>query len=308
MAFPPLYHAPLRFAGLLTLAMFCAGCEEDVNPFIGTELPFSVYGHINPQADTHAVRVFSIDDQLRLISPDPLDAQVSLLRLSDGQRSFWTDSVVQLANGDFRHVYWLAEPVRHGERYRLEVQRSDGRVTRSSDIRVPDDVTLQIIPPNENAVSTIELPVLIEGEPPALPRVEVNYTTFSVNGAGVTLSSLDAVISYTTRPLRRDNGWLLTIDLREDFRTVLRAYAEQELPFQFICSGPLTLNVHVGNEEWVSPIGVFDENFLVEPGTLSNIENGFGFFGAGYIETISWLPPDQMLFRAGFADCTGLSN
>ncbi|MEZ4703512.1 MAG: DUF4249 family protein [Rhodothermales bacterium] len=296
-------------AGALALALLLvAGCEEDVNPFIGTNLPYTVWGYINPKADTHAVRVFTIDDQLRLISPEPIDATVSLVRVSDGRRSFWVDSTVQLFNGDYRHIFWLAEPVTPGETYRLEVERSDGVVTRSEAVIVPDPIALELLPPNENVVSSIELPVLFRGDPPALPRVEVTYRTYSTNTAGVTTATLPVVISYTTRPIRRPEGWELLVQLRDDFRIIARSYAEQELPAQFICADSLQLDVHVGDAGWVSPVGVFDENFLVEPGTLSNIENGFGFFGAGYIESITWHPSDLLLVRAGFDDCTGVSN
>jgi len=110
-------------------------------------------------------------------------------------------------------------------------------------------------------------------------------------------------VSYSGKQVRREDRWSLTVALRDDFRLIARAYAQLELPGQLICAGEMRLDVHVGNAEWVSPVGAFDENVLVEPGTLTNIENGFGFFGAGYIETVAWLPPDLLLLRAGFSDC-----
>jgi hypothetical protein len=298
------YNWPARLAVIALLLGSMAGCEEDVNPFIGTDLPFSVYGFINPKADTHAVRVFTIDDQLRLITPGPIDADVSMLRRSDGARFTWRDSVIQLFNGDYRHVYWLSAPIDFGETYRLEIIRSDGVLTNSTDVVVPQPIAIEIVPPDENAVSTIELPIDLVGDPPALPRIDLIYTTFSTNTAGVVLAELPVPVSYTGKQLRREDRWSLTIDLREDFRFIARTYAELELPGTLLCAKQLRLEVHVGNAEWVSPIGVFDENVLVEPGTFDNIENGFGFFGAGYVDSVSWRPPDQLLLRAGFDDCT----
>jgi hypothetical protein len=303
--------APVRAAAgrLFALAWLCgaallAGCEEDVHPFIGTNLPFSVYGLVNPKADTHAVRVFTIDDELRLVSPDPIDAVVSLLHPASGERFFWQDSVIRLPNMDYRHVFWLAEPVIGGERYRLEVERSDGVVTRSEDVTVPLPIAIEIVPTDEQALSTLELPINLIGEPPALPRIELVYDTYSVNSAGIRQAELPVLISYTGQQIRREEGgWSLTITLRDDFRLIARTYAERELPSEFICAVSLRLDVHVGNAEWVSPIGVFDENFLVEPGTLNNIENGFGFFGAGFVETVTWLPPQLILLQAGFDEC-----
>ncbi len=301
-------HGLAAVLTLLVAAALLCGCEEDVNPFIGTELPFTVWGYVNPKADTHAIRVFSIDDRLRLISPEPLDAVVTTTRLADGRRTVWRDSVVQQFNGDYRHIFWTTEPVDYGESYRLDVVRSDGESSTSSDVRVPDPIAIEILEPNENAVANIELPILIAGTPPALPRIEVLYNTFSVNGQGVTIVEVPIRINYSGQVLRRDNGWLLNVALREDFREIARIYAENELPGQIICTDALVLQVHVANEEWVSPIGVFDENVLVEPGTLTNIQNGFGFFGAGYVEEISWLPSELLFVRAGFADCAGFRN
>ena len=60
------------------------------------------------------------------------------------------------------------------------------------------------------------------------------------------------------------------------------------------------MRVHVGDENWISPIGVFDPDFLVEPGTFSNVDNGFGYFGSGYVETIALRPPVALIRRAGF--------
>lgn len=298
-----LFGPPARLAVLVLLVSVLAGCEEDVNPFIGTDLPFSVYGLINPKADTHAVRVFTIDDQLRLITPGPIDAAVSLLRRSDGARFAWRDSVIQLFNGDYRHVYWLSEPIDYGGTYRLEIERSDGVITNSKDVVVPEPISIVIVPPNELAVNAIELPIELVGNPPALPRIDLTYSTYSVNLVGVTVAEVSVTVSYAGKQVRGEDRWSLTVPLREDFRLIARTYAERELPGQFICAGEMRLDVHVGNADWVSPVGVFDENVLVEPGTLTNIENGFGFFGAGYVETVTWLPPDLLLLRAGFDDC-----
>ena len=80
-------------------------------------------------------------------------------------------------------------------------------------------------------------------------------------------------------------------------------FIEKDLPRDFICTRELTLTVHIGNEEWVSPVGLFDPDVLVEPGTLSNISNGFGFFGAGYTESVTWDPSNLLLIQAGFINC-----
>ena len=44
----------------------------------------------------------------------------------------------------------------------------------------------------------------------------------------------------------------------------------------------LNLHVIVGDTAWSPPDGDFDFDILAQPGTLQNVQNGFGFIGGGY--------------------------
>ena len=291
-----------RFVAIVLFVSSLAACSDEVNPFIGTELPYSVWGTINPQADTQAVRVFLIDDVLQLVSAEPLDADVSILHIDTGDRYAMQDSIIQLRNGDFRHIFWARFNVEYFENYRIEVERSDGQLTRSANIQVPGPIQLNVIPANTNAVSNIIQTVHIEGEPPSLPRIDVHYEAYSVDNQGFRLDENVVTVSYSGTEVTRLDSLFLDIDLRADYRVIRQDFEDKQLD-GFICLDDIAIDIHVGNQSWRSPIGVFDENFLVEPGTLSNIENGFGYFGAGFVESVSVLPPNLLLVRAGFFDC-----
>ena len=43
---------------------------------------------------------------------------------------------------------------------------------------------------------------------------------------------------------------------------------------------------------------------LVQPGLMSNVDNGFGFVGAGYRIELTWLPDDDVVARSGFRPAT----
>lgn len=290
---------------ILTLVMatlLLTACNDEVNPFIGTELPYTVWGNINPQADTQAVRVFLIDDILQLVNPEPLDAEVRIINLDSGDQHVLRDSVIQLGNGDYRHIFWSAFDVAHLNTYRLEVERSDGQLTRSADIQVPAPITLEVLPTDPNAVSELIQRINIIGQPPALPRIEVTYNAFTVTSDRIRLEDNAVTLTYSSGIREVRDTLRLDLDLRADFRAIRANFDENDLG-GLICLESVDLNVHVGNASWESPIGVFDANFLVEPGSLSNIENGFGFFGAGYVESAQFLPRDLSLVRAGFFDC-----
>lgn len=294
-------------AGLVLVLLgllFTSSCSEDVNPFIGTELPYTIWGTVNPEADTQAVRVFLIDDILQLVSPDPLDAQVSIINVDANNRFVLQDSVIQLNNGDYRHIFWAAFDVNHNETYRVEVERSDGQLSKSANITVPGPISTEIIPANTNATSELIQSLVINGDPPSLPRIDVTYQTFSVNGNLVTLAENPVTISYANAPTLTQGELVLDLDLRKDFEIVREDFDAKSLP-GFICLESIDVDLHVGNAEWRSPTGEFDPNFLVEPGSLTNIENGFGFFGAGFVESRTIIPPSILQVRAGFFDCVG---
>ena len=94
---------------------------------------------------------------------------------------------------------------------------------------------------------------------------------------------------------------MATVRLSDDARLIF-----QEILFKPSCTLrdlrllEIELIVLVTNAEWVPPTGVYDAELLVEPGTFSNVENGFGFVGAGYPASFRWEPSESALLAAGF--------
>ena len=297
----------LRGPGLLLIFCLLVGCEEEIAPFSSIDFPFSIWGVINPQADTQAVRIFPIDPTLDLVPSETIDATTSVIDVDNDVRHVLVDSVTQLPSGDFRHTFWAQFEVVHGNRYRVEVERSDGLITRSDEVRVPEPISLSAPEPTDAQISDILLPVIIDGNPPSLPRIDVTYNSFSANNLGTRQQDNPITLNYANTPVIINDTLTLNIDMQEDFTTIRSIFNSRDLDGQ-ICIDNITIDVHVGNEEWRSPTGVFDPNVLVEPGTLSNVENGFGFFGAGFIESITVIPPATMQVRAGFFDCVAVSG
>lgn len=277
------------------------GCTTSVDPILGTEHPFTLWGVINPKTDTHTVRVFEIEDRLRLLSPEPLDVSVASTHIQSGERRVWRDSTVQLADGDFRHIFWATFQTRPGDIYSLEVTDSDGESSRTSSVTVPPPITFEVLPPDLDQLDPINLPVLIQGDPPQIPRIDVEYFAKTVPQLDSNLPIPNPVIiGYEGTLLAEGDNLLLNIDLRKDFQLIQRNFFVRGLPFDFITIDSLELRIHIGDKDWVSPVATFNPNLLVEPGTFSNVSNGFGFFGSGYMERAAWLPPGELLQRAGF--------
>ncbi|GIV59544.1 DUF4249 family protein [Rhodocaloribacter litoris] len=286
---------------VVMMLAWTTGCEEAVQPNLGIDLPYTLWGIFNPKADTQAVRVFEIEENLMLVRPEPIDAVVTSTDLTLGEQRVWQDSLIRLADGDYRHVFWSAFRAVPGHTYRLEVARSDG-ARSSAQVKVPPLVTLEVLEPDAQQVRQARQTLAVQGAAPSLPRVDLTYFVISAHSGGSQAVQSEVVLSHDGQAVRRDSGWTLEVDFSNSFFFILGLLDLQDRPVDIIELLEVEAHIHVGDENWVSPApgGRFDPDFLVEPGVFDNVENGFGFVGAGYVETIKWRPPDELLRHAGF--------
>ncbi len=275
----------LLFAFALTVTAW-SGCETAVDPVIETDLPFTMYGYFNPTSDTQAVRIFPIDGVLERTADQPLGAVVTSANLTTGDERVWSDSIITFPpRGEIGHVFWSNFRVAYEDRVQLTVERPDGAQSVVT-VDVPPEVISEILPGDE---TLFELPIEVRWyNAPNLIDIVVTYKTsvgsFSIN-YGVTQREIS-------------DGRAVLINFREDTRDILLLALAQGIRQVALTS--LELSLIVTNREWVPPDGNFDPNFLVEPGTFSNVANGFGFVGAGYRQSIEWTPAKSFLEAAGF--------
>ena len=270
----------------LLLLLFC-GCDESVDAVLGTEQAFTIYGHFNPRADTQAVRIFAIDPTIQTVHPGPLDANVISVDLATGHVHTWRDSVIRFSEHNYGHVYWARFTPAYGEAHRLSLERSDGNGSRVTVVMPPESEPMLVNP--LIAQDFVHLPVLWQ-DAPRLNHIRVRYHT---NRGTFTFD-------YPDDQEAQSGGQLATIlvyrDVREVFREIFRAYgATRDARLHAI-----EQIVLVSSEDWVPPGGIFDADLLIEPGTFSNVENGFGFVGAGYDASFYYEVPDSVAIAAGF--------
>jgi hypothetical protein len=280
---------------VLPLLLF-PGCTEDVTAVLGTERPFSIYGVLNPRSDTQWVRVFPVEGTLLPETGAPLDAQLTSLDLRTGEEWVWRDSLVQYANGSRGHVFWAPFRAEYEHDYRLELRRSDGATSRVT-VDVPALTTIVLLEP------TLHPPVLHVAFPGAVPRlirVRIEYwIRIREEGDG---STMPVVLISDLHVRHTAEGWRVLINLRQDFSEIINyvsALGLYDNTHGIVLMG-MTLSALVASHDWDPPGGDFDPNLLVEPHVMSNVENGFGFVGAGYRIERSWNPPGEIAVAAGF--------
>jgi len=273
-------------------AVAWVGCQEKVVSVVGTEMPFSLFGVLNPMADTQWVRVFPIESTLEPAGATPLLASFVSENMTNGNRQSWADSLIQESNGQYAHVYWSPFAVTFGQTYRLEVENPEGALTQ---------VTATIPPFSSLTLPKVQLkppplfPILVEGEVPKLIRIEVLYSYKYATALSVARGT--ALFSYDGVQERISGGWRLDINIARDSRLILEDLKSRVTINEDVGVKVVALNIKMiaANEAWNPPGGVFDPEILVQPGTLSNVENGFGFVGAGYRLEATWIPIDTLI-------------
>ncbi len=271
-------------------AVVLAGCEVGVVPVTGTDEPFSLYGSLTPQADTQWVRVFPIEDRLQRSTDEPIDALLTSQVLEAGTEHAWTDSVSVDTGGLYSHLYWSAFTAEHGATYRVVATRSDGARSMAT-VQVPSLARL-VMPPRAAAAPRV-MRALVAGEVPRLIRIEVTYRYRYRTAFGVDVGY--TTVSYENKERRVEGGWYIDVMPSEDLREVQVQLQMGQNETVSLRLTQLVLRLIVANEEWSPPGGEFDPDILVQPGTLSNVENGFGFIGAGYRLSATWVPFDTFL-------------
>ena len=293
--------APIACA-LLVLLLAGSSCQEEVSTAPGTDIPFSLYGVLNPEADTQWIRVYEVNNErLTPAHPAPLRADFTSTLLETSVTRTWQDSVMQLDNGTFGHFFWAAFRPDYNKTYRLVLRGSDERTSQVR-LHVPVRVATALRAPyvvdaGENA--GVILPLSIDGAAARLYRPEatylVRYGTFPEDVARLSLP-------YPDRPEQTNNGWLFEVNVSEDYHTILRDLMSRQL-YHSACGIKLlrvTLTVRIVNEGWMLPDFVTNVNQVAQPGVFSNVENGFGFVGSGYSEQARWDPSEEIVHETPF--------
>lgn len=283
---------------LSALLLPVIGCEEDVVAILGTDQSFSLYGVLTPEADTQWVRVYPIENRLEPIQPEPLDVTFTSTDLMSGQTRVWRDSTIQEPSGQYAHVFWAPFQAAYGHTYQLEVTGTADEKS-SVEVHVPDVAELVVQEPT----TTIRArqPVIVQGAVPGLIKIEVIYEVKFTEGAP-SETTRNISISYDGQQSQVENGWQIIVQLTRDYRTIVDRLSNSGLysPSFGVRLHGITMRMVAVNEDWHPPGGVFDPEVLVQPGTMSNVQNGFGFVGAGYRLETTWRPEEEVLDEAGF--------
>ncbi len=275
-----------RLLALLSLAALAAGCNDSVAPTLDTGRPFTMWGVLDPTESLQGIRVVPIGLVLdESGSTPPLDARVESVDVATGERVAWRDSLVRFASGATGHVFVASFQPRYDALYEVTATRSDGAASRVR-VRTPPAVE----PIALEVTSANVLPVLFT-QAPSLNIVHVTYVV-QMAGCGYDQATFDVPIDGGTYPF--DYGWRVDLPLGT-LAARLRSHFETQSAMALVSA---KVEGFVSNTEWRPIFGTpYDPEILVEPGTIENVENGFGFVGAGFTTSVLWRQdPEEALF------------
>lgn len=290
----------LLFLGLL---LPTTGCDTAVDPVLGTEQAYTFYGLLNPTDSTQTLHLYPIEDRLRpyaLSGSAAARVTVAPTETPDAE-TVWKGSVRRI-EGSVLYFYEAPIQVAYDTRYKVLARGPRGRT--SAEVRIPQEAHLVVGQP-DTLTTAVRQPVRVDAPVPNLLNVEVRYAIKFLPGQ-IEETTDTVAFSYEEETRSRENDWLIPIHLSRDHelmmeqlraRNVWRKRGYEEWGMKLL---GMRLLVTVGNRPWDPPPGGFDPELLVQPGTMSNVDNGFGFVAAGYGLSKEWLPDDAVLVKAGF--------
>ncbi len=284
-----------RFVFLLpALALvLLAGCDDAIETPGSLRGSYTLYGALDPTADTQAVRVVPVRDTIGLDEDVALPISVVSVDLATGAETPWRDSLVTFRDGQRGHVYSAVTRPAYGSRQRFVVRRDEGGEV-SALVAVPPRIEplRRTIRPTGPLQYAILMP-----DAPQLNRISVTYRLATSTGSGATVVR---EVDGSVGPV--EFGWEIVLDLAvADDLVVLDGLRQlpgveaRDLALQLI-----TIRGEIASEDWRPPGGVFDPDVLADPEALTNVRGGFGFVGAAYPFTIEIVPTPCDIQRTRF--------
>lgn len=288
----------LFFLFIFSASFLWAGCEEDVDPFVEEDRFFSVFGYLDTANSEQYLRVIQLRTEFASGGADVIDAIVSTTEVETGATTIWSDSLVSFSDGTVGHIFVGKMRPIPGYHYTLNVRREDGRgATATTQVPILESVLLsdpQILP--FGVTQKVVWPQV-----DFIPfRVEVWYRTLDTATDG--LPFREAAVIYGDDHGRvgeqTSEGWEVLVRYAEDKKEVGRqiGFGEGDQPILMSMGMRLTMT----DDQWRPPDGVFNPEILVQPGTFSNVEGGFGYFGSLNQFALEWTLNPAATAGAGY--------
>lgn len=301
---------------LIGLAILSSGCDQEtiISPFSGRDAYFSIYGYLSSNG-SQFVRVSPIRNDLdRDKTPVSLDVEVTTRAIGSGRTQTWSQVLPRLEDGQaglmfsdstFGHVFTSSFVPVVGETYEIEVVRPDGATTRAR-TKIPF-VNKPVLGPYRTVGDTVYHTVLWPGLTKAPAEIQSVYRLDSpIFKPEIQIPA--APVTHNGEGYLTADGWEIEINLNEDV-SIVRQFVNDNLdilsdlpsledplnfPLQLV---DVRMRATVRDSSWTFVADEADLARLSQPGAVSNVENGFGYFGSLGTEVDTWLLTDPIILQ-----------
>lgn len=284
-------------AATVAAAVLISGCEENVSPIVPTERVFTMWGFLDPTVTSQKARVFRIESVLEPTRPEPLGATMSVTDVASGSATVWRDSVILFPDGFYGHIYLAEQEIGFDREYLVELETLDG-LGSSARVRTPAE-TSPVVSEIQNVRFNVKFRVRWDNAPQLLDLKVRYHVAFRSRGSGAAFTSGAVTLRTGAVETAADGTPVVLVEPTSDLGDILQLLNLQAGRDEMALDS-ITVLPFVGSEEWRSPTGDFDPEVLVQPGTLSNVDNGFGFFGSGFEDAFVVHLPEDAVENAGF--------
>ena len=284
----------------LAVVLLVSGCEDPfVDPFVSGR-HFTVYGFLSPFESEHSVRVIPVrrfpeDIDARDAPQSEIDAEVTSTNLNTGQVTRWRHALLRLDDGSFGHVFSAGFIVERGITYRLTVSRSDGAQS-VAETTVPAALTAEELPSEIRGDTVTQ--VIRWKNVPKVDDVNILYCAapLGLTGCYDGDDGHGLLIAYGEVGRRVGNDWEVPVQLSRDL-SFLREIAG--LPQDDVLQlNSFQMRVLGLDDKWT----IYDDpEEFAQPNALTNVENGFGYWGSVGNGLLEWVPDPAALDRLGLA-------
>jgi hypothetical protein len=286
----------LLAAAFIVTTVATGGCDDAfTDPFVEGR-HFTIYGFLNAFDVEHFVRVSAVrrfpeDIQTPSSHHAEIDARVTSTDLSTGQQHLWSHRLSQFADGSYGHVFSAAFLVHKGHRYELVVTRSDEAVS-TAETTVPSLRNWSVAPTEIQGDTTTQIITWPGVSTP--DDIDILYCAKPTGNLACSL----VIVPYGRRGRRTEEGWEVKILLSRDL-----LFVRQQGGFGdaiLLELAPVEMRFTALDEKWILPEGQFAPTELAQPDALTNVENGFGFWGSVSRSSANWTPEPEALAVSGF--------
>ena len=277
---------------VLAAVLVLGACEESVDPILDSDRQFTLWGTLDMNADTQFVRVIPIRPGLTAADA-PLEATVTSTDLETGEVVVWRDSVVTFPGGRVGHIFYAPLRVQPLHRYQIDVTAPGRELTTRAVTTVPARPEPEVAPESVQRITTpqgarIEArqAVVWRGVGREPYRIEQWYRF--LDNEVFTFRDVRLPFAPLVSEPAAGDAWLVNLNLLSH-----RLVMDSLISLNNKSLAGLAMQITVLDEAFVPPGGVFDPDVLVQPGTLSNVENGFGFVGAVGRFSVEWVISDS---------------